>query len=243
VIVRRSGTGWLAVRQADHARLAGEIVGLARLPELVGHPRRERLLRAVAGHDNGWWEEDAAPRLDPETGGPLDFRALPAAARDAVWSRSVERWAESDPYVAALVAGHFLRLARSASLAPPPEGLDAAAARRLELLERAEVGPDAVAEDDRWLRLGDELSLVAATLDEGFLGSPGWRCRVRELADRTELAVEPFPWAGTTRFTLERRRIPARRYDSATELGVALVAAPAERWPVRLVPLVPPSGG
>jgi len=241
VIVRRDGSEWIAVRQADHARLAGEIVGLARLAELVDHPRRDRLLRAVAGHDNGWWEEDAAPRLDPETGGPLDFRALPAAAREAVWSRSVERWAESDPYVAALVAGHFLRLAAGAAAPPSADELDAAEARRRELLERADLAPAAAADDDRWLRLGDELSLAAVALDAGFLGSPGWRCEVRELADRTELAVEPFPWAGATRFAIERRRIAARRYASAAELGGALLGAATERWPIRLLPLETPA--
>jgi hypothetical protein len=238
VIVRALAAGWLVVRQADHARLAAEIVALARLPEIVESSRRKSILRAVSEHDNGWWEEDAAPRLDPESGGPLDFRALPAAARRELWLRAIERHAAEEPYVAALVAGHFLRIAPAAALDPGGAELRAAVEhRRLELLESAGVPVEAADDDDRWLRLGDELSLAAATAEPAMVSSPGWRVEVAELDNRLELAVEPFPWVGPTTLALECRRLGRRRFADPVALGTALIAARLERLPVRLVPL------
>jgi hypothetical protein len=238
VIVRATADSWWVIAQAEHARLAGEMVALLRAGELVGHPRRRALLRAVAEHDNGWWEEDAAPRLDPATGGPLDFRSLPAAARRELWPRAIERYAAAEPYLAALVAGHFLRIAPAAALGGGGEALRAESdERRLELLERAGVSVDEAAADDRWLRLGDELSLAAATLDPAMVAAPGWRARVAAEAERIELLVAPFAWAGPTTFALEARRIGRGPYRDAVELGRALVAARRERLAVRLVPL------
>ena len=64
MIVTTAPPGSRLVTQSDHARLAADLLRLFRLPELLEHPRRELLLRAIAEHDNGWWETDAAPRLD-----------------------------------------------------------------------------------------------------------------------------------------------------------------------------------
>jgi len=238
MIARRTETSWIVVAQADHARLAGELIALARVPELVDSSRRKEVLRAVAEHDNGWWEEDAAPRLDPGSGGPLDFRALPGPVKRAIWSRGVERYAAREPYVAALVAGHFLRLLASWSADPDWRVYaEAEQARRLELLAAAGRSEDEARADDRWLRLGDELSLVATTLEPALLGTPGWSCAVAERAPFVELRVSPFPWAGATRFALDVRRVPLRRYADAVELGTATITARIERLPVRLVPL------
>jgi len=54
MLVRALDASLLVVTQADHARLAADLLALLRLPELAGHPRRAELLRAVADHDNGW---------------------------------------------------------------------------------------------------------------------------------------------------------------------------------------------
>ena len=75
MIVTAAPPGSRLVTQADHARLAADLLRLFRLPELLEHPRRELLLRAIAEHDNGWWEADAAPRLLAAVG-RLDFVEL-----------------------------------------------------------------------------------------------------------------------------------------------------------------------
>jgi hypothetical protein len=237
----------LVVTQADHARLASELLALVRLPELVDHPRRALLLRAVAEHDNGWWEADAAPRLDAPGSGPLDFRAVPGPLRREVWSRGVERFAEDSPALAAMVARHALRL-----LVPRFGGdsewnrfLADLRDRHLELLaatSSASGRPGAEIESelaalDGWLALADQLALAAATGDGALVQRSGWSAEVAVEPESTHLRVAPFPWAGATRFELSSRRLPARRYTSDSDLARALATARWERRSIRLAPL------
>lgn len=243
MIVSTVGGAWRVVRQADHARLAGEIVALLRVPALVDHPRRDDLLLAVREHDNGWWEEDAAPRLDPTSGGPVDFRRLDPAARREAWRRGVERLAPERPYAAALVAGHFLRVGAVEGDEGAAPFREALVARRDELLETSGSTLEGASEDDRWLELGDGLALAAASGDPVFvarpfdLGAAGTlRADVVAGASGIELRLAPFPLAGSTRFELPLRSVPVRRFESAVELGLALAGRPTERASVRVVP-------
>jgi hypothetical protein len=237
----------LVVTQADHARLASELLGLLRLPELVDHPRRALLLRAVAEHDNGWWEVDAAPRLAATGSGPLDFRAAPAPLRQEVWKRGVERFAGDSPALAAMVARHALRLLvpRFGGDAEWSRFLTDLQDRHLELLAAAAAELDRPAEElevelaalDGWLALADQLALAAATGDGALVHRPGWSVAIAVEPESTRLGVAPFPWAGATRFELSSRRLPVRPYASETDLGRALATARWERRPIRLVPL------
>lgn len=189
MIVSSSLTGSRYVTQADHARFAADLLRLFRLPELVGHPRRDLLLRAIAEHDNGWWEADAAPRLAAGGGSALDFRALPADLRQEIWHRGVERFAGESPYVAALVAAHALRLSECSRDEPSwTDFRGALAGRQQELLEAAGETAAALAEDDRWIALADRVSLAVCAWESQALDLPGWRLellRARSLRGRT----------------------------------------------------------
>jgi hypothetical protein len=237
MIVRALPDGWLVVRQADHARLAGELLRLARIPELAEHPWRDALLRAAAEHDNGWWEEDAAPRLDPATGGPLDFRAISDVPRREIWRRGAERYAGEAPAVAALVAGHALRLASQATGAEWEAFRAELAVRRDAWLEAAAMSPDDAREADRWLAAADALALAVAAGDPALLPAAPWRAELEVDGTRIELRLGPFPFAGATRVALPVRRLAATRHDSAVALGVALATSPGLNVFVRLAPL------
>jgi hypothetical protein len=246
MIVRPTRDGFLVVTQADHARFAADFLGLVRLPELVAHPRRAELLRAVAEHDNGWWEADAAPRRDPETGGPLDFRRVPSDLRREIWTRGVERYAEESPGVAARIATHALRLYEMFPThrndPEAPAFTQALAKRRDELREAAGLSAEQLAHDDAWLRLADEVSLAACTGDPRLVTTPGWRAERDESAgDVEELRLSPFPLAGTTRLTLRARHLLPTAALSASELGTLLATSRWEPLPLRLAPANPPS--
>jgi hypothetical protein len=105
VIVRYDADRLLLVTQPDHAHLARTI--MERCVPLMAHPRRDVILHAIHEHDNGWAEEDAAPRVNPATGEVVDFVNAPADVRQAVWPRGVSRLA-ADPWAAALVAQHAI---------------------------------------------------------------------------------------------------------------------------------------
>ncbi|MFN7941897.1 MAG: DUF3891 family protein [Thermoanaerobaculia bacterium] len=237
MIRRRSDEGWWVVTQADHARLAADLLALFRLPELIDRPRRRELLLAVREHDNGWWEADAAPRVDAATGLPLDFREAPPELRREIWRRAVERRADEEPYASALIATHALRLLADRRADDEyGEWLAALEERRAELLGASgRTIADALA-DDRWLELADDLSLAACLGDGRFVQTLGFRAQVETTASAVEVRLAPFPLAGTTRFALPARALPPRRYASGVDLGVELAAARWRELTVRLAP-------
>jgi hypothetical protein len=98
------------IGQPDHAALSRHIMTYWR--ELDSHPRRESILLAIGEHDNGWREPDASPSLDPASGRAHELINAPAAVRQGVWPRGVERLSH-DPWAAALVAEHALWRSRS----------------------------------------------------------------------------------------------------------------------------------
>ena len=226
------------VTQADHARFAAELLGLFRIDAVRLHPRRALLLRAVAEHDNGWWEFDAAPAPDAD-GMPPDFRSIGEADRCEIWRRGVARHATSEPAVAALVATHALRLlggkesggpGRSEFLAELEERRDGFA--REGGLDAAEIGSL-----DRWMELADALALAAALGSASPVVRDELQAEVRESDGRIHLALSPLPLAGATRLILASRRIARRHYDSAADLGGALATA---RWEGVTVLVGPP---
>ena len=105
MIVRQTADAFQLITQPDHAALAAAI--MEHSVALADHPRRASILFAVAEHDNGWSEPDAAPLIDPATGVPLDFISAPNDVRQGVWPRGVARLAD-DPWAAALVAQHAI---------------------------------------------------------------------------------------------------------------------------------------
>lgn len=231
MIVCRTESDLVLVTQSDHAHLAAEVVGLWRHPDLIDHPRRRALLRAIRLHDNGWREADSAPRVDADTGSPLDFTAIPDELRAEIWRRGILRYSEEDPYVALLVLRHARALHRE-----PPEPV----ARLLEEMEEAAepwreaagVSPSEIESDYPWIALGDTLSLVAASRWEQSRSVGGYELRWSD----HRVLVEPFPLAGVTRFRLSARRILSRPYRSDRDLAVELATARWERLDVRVAP-------
>ena len=105
MIVRPVGDRIQLITQPDHARLAGRV--MENCVPLAARSRRDAILLAIAEHDNGWAEEDAAPRVNFETGQVFDFVSAPDSVRQGVWPRGVARLA-GDPWAAALVAQHAI---------------------------------------------------------------------------------------------------------------------------------------
>src|SRR3954463_4207109 len=103
MIVRTYRDRLQLITQPDHAQLARRI--MEHCVALADHPRRNAIMLAIAEHDNGWAEPDAAPTVDLSTGRIADFITAPTAVRQGAWPRAVARLAHS-PWAAALVANH-----------------------------------------------------------------------------------------------------------------------------------------
>jgi len=232
MIVSKAAGGLRMITQPDHARIAGELLSLWRADGVPDHPRREDLLLAAREHDNGWQEADAAPRIDPHTRRPYGFRDLPDPLRLEIWQRGVERNVDDLPYAALLIVAHADHLHRdrrgASSWQPFFTRLDQLTE---ELMQRTGATPEELEADSRWLRLVDFLSLVASG-DSPDLAMGRWRARREE--DRVHL--QPFPFAGSTSFSIPCRYIPDRNYKSDTDLTVELATARWNQAKVRLTP-------
>ena len=222
MIVLRRGAELLLVTQPDHAHLAAELLALRRHGGVLGHARRDDILVAVREHDNGWREADAAPRLDPRNGRPCDFRDYPDGAREEVWLRGVERFAESRPYAALLIAEHGLAVHRDRAGEVWKAFLDRLTAARDELASRSGAEPEIWQEDYRFLAWADAAALAAVGVWPRFELELG---RGEERAGK--LHLDPFPYAGATHFTFGCRRIPDREYQSALDLAATMAES---RW-------------
>lgn len=208
------------ITQPDHAHLAERI--MSRCNELSRHPRAASILRAVREHDNGWVEEDALPRIDPDTGRVVDFISAPAATRQGVWPRGVSRVA--DPWSAALVAQHAITVYDR--YRDHPDWLQFFA--EMHKIRDREVRGSGGALDDlladyTWVRLGDLVSLVFCTnwIEEQQFGE--WAVGY----DGTRVRVRPDPFGGReVPFQISARRVRSMRFGSDRELQDALRHAP-----------------
>ena len=130
---------------------------------LAARPRRDAILHAIAEHDNGWAEEDAAPTVDPETGNVVDFVSAPLSVRHAVWPRGVARLAD-DPWAAALVAQHALTVYdRFRSAAEWTSFFAEMEAARGAMLRASRMPLDDLVADYAFVRLADLISLTFCT--------------------------------------------------------------------------------
>jgi uncharacterized protein (DUF433 family) len=189
---------------------------------LAARPRREAILHAIAEHDNGWAEADAAPTVNADTGDVLDFITVPLAVRQGVWPRAVARLVD-DPWAAALVAQHALTV--YGRFRPDRDWtaffVEMEAAR--DAMLRASGKPlDDLLEDYPFLRLGDLISLAFCTgsTDEQRFG--GWTVQL----SGARVVVTPDVCGGAEiPFEIEARTIRKRPFRLEAELRDGLSEA------------------
>jgi hypothetical protein len=192
VIVRATHESIQLITQPDHAHLARTI--MEPCVDLAARPRRDAILHAIAEHDNGWIEEDAAPTVNPVTGRVIDFVTAPLNVRHSVWPRGLARLAD-DPWAAALVAQHAItvydRFRPEAEWQPFFTEMERA---RSEMLLISGLPFDDLAADYPFVRLADLISLTFCVgwTDEQRFG--GWTIQL----SGAHVVVTPDPFGGAT---------------------------------------------
>lgn len=252
MIRRALDSYWLCIGQPEHARLAGAMAeAWGRPPFLPPEPRIE-VLQAVAEHDNGWGEWEAAPALDPAAGHPFHFTEMPVADHLVIWRRGVQRMLEQNPYAGLLVSMHGAALMRSRleKGARGPEEDRAAIRTFLAEQERLQAAlreglatrpryREAVTRarltaNFRLLQLLDALSLLlccGGTEPQTFTAVPlGEGVRRTDLQFTPEAAgahLKPYPFtADPARFSVTGRLLPAGRLPDPPALHAAWGRAP-----------------
>jgi hypothetical protein len=225
MIIRPNGASHLAITQPDHAALAGDIMRAWRADGLPASPRRAEILLAVAEHDNGWREIDAAPMTDAATGRMLDFMGVPDTVRRGVWPAAVERLSGT-PYAAALVAQHAVHV--YARYRPDPSwSLFFAAmetARDQHLRAAAPLTLVDLLVDYPFVRIGDLISLLFCT---GWTDTQTTETGHTIRRDDTRVVVTPDPFAGAdVPFSIVARELPRVTFRSRMDARDTLAAAP-----------------
>jgi hypothetical protein len=161
---------------------------------LAARPRRDAILHAIAEHDNGWTEDDAAPTVDAVTGRVTDFVSAALSVRHSVWPRAIARLAD-DPWAAALVAQHAItvydRFRPEVEWQPFFTEMEKA---RSEMLLASGLPLDDLAADYPFVRLADLISLTFCVgwTDEQRFGD--WTIQL----SGTRVVVTPDPFGGAT---------------------------------------------
>ncbi|HXE91838.1 MAG TPA: DUF3891 family protein [Terriglobales bacterium] len=108
---QRPAQAWWLIPQADHARLAGDLA--ARFHPAQAPALDPDTVRAIALHDAGWTPVDEALLAGSSRPRPLSFLDVPVSSMLAAWTGSIEAALTVGPVGGLMVAGHFLRLART----------------------------------------------------------------------------------------------------------------------------------
>lgn len=107
MIVREMGDGrLLCVHQTTHALMAAQFCRFWGNDDFAAPRPYMSIMMAIAQHDNGWTEWEAAPRLRQD-GFPMDFMTFTdQAEKTRLWQRGIDRvWAQH-PYAALIVSRH-----------------------------------------------------------------------------------------------------------------------------------------
>jgi hypothetical protein len=184
-----SKTGWWLVTHVDHAHLAGAFAEQWGNDLFLAPEPRERVLRGVTAHDDGWAARDQQPQITRQgkpsafsvelVGKYSAFEEIDLSDYLAVRERAVRMVADQDPYAALLVSLHTYNLltARADRTTIQPEELpllDAFLARQMqfqkELRDRLaedkqltpeETSPSRIENHFRLLQACDTLSLLS----------------------------------------------------------------------------------
>jgi hypothetical protein len=243
VVLRAAGEAVVAIGQASHAWMAGQLArawGNDRFPAPA--PREEVVLGATQ-HDIGMADWDRAPERDPDSGLPVPFFALDRRTHLALWTAAPQRVLTQSRYAALLVSLHGSGLYERFPprtddpeiLAAVDDYLEGQRALQARLAEEVGATPEELRRNQALLATWDDLSLALcqAQAPRRFDGVPGAGDAPETLtlahAGGRDHAVDPWPFArDEVRVRAEGRRLIGAPYPDAPSLHAALEHAPLE---------------
>jgi len=110
MILQQQSDAIVAIRQTDHAFLAGFFArewGNDLFPRIEPF---DSFCLAASEHDNGWQEWELNPGVDPKTFAPYSFMTVPTPEHISLYERGIERIVKADLYAGLLVANHCMGL-------------------------------------------------------------------------------------------------------------------------------------
>ena len=243
MLLREAGDEVLAIGQASHAWLSGQLArawGNERFP--APSPREEVCL-AACQHDIGWAEWDLRPTLNRAEGRPHSFMDMPALATHIeLWSAAPDKVLTQSAYAALLVSmhGHALYARRDLDELSDTDAdlvkryLSAETARQAELKARLDLDEAQLARNQRLIWTWDSMSL-AVCLPWDPHTATRVPCADAEVdvemrgTGSKRFEVHPWPFAAPEiNVRCEARRL-TQRFENERALQAALARAPVEQ--------------
>ena len=250
VLIRPDGDDLVAIGQASHAWLSGQLARAWGNDRFVAPQPREEVCLAAEQHDVGMAEWDLAPRLHPTEGRPVSFMEMELDEHLRLWSAAPAKLLSQNPYAALLVSMHGTALyeLRDLDLLGPA---DAGAVRSYLARERdwqdrllAVLGADReqARRNQRLLFAWDGLSLALCLRWDGYeagdvpaAGDEERAVRLEPLVDGL-FTLDPWPLASDEVTVRCAGRRLTGRCSTEAELHAALEEAPAVALSFTLVP-------
>ena len=123
MLIRPDGDSVVAIGQAAHAWISGQLARAWGNDQFDTPEPREEVCLAAEQHDVGMAEWDLAPRLHPTEGRPLSFMEMELADHLRLWAAAPAKLLSQSAYAALLVSMHGTALyeLRDLSRLDPPE--------------------------------------------------------------------------------------------------------------------------
>ncbi len=252
MLLRPTDEGLLAIGQASHAWISGQLARVWGNAEFGAVVPREEVCLAAEQHDVGMAEWDLRPALDDETGRPRDFMHLPVSTHLGLWRAAPHKLLTQSTYAALLCSMHGTALQRFRDLdALPPADADDVRAflgEQRDLQERlqAALGRDEeeIDRNQRLIWAWDALSLALcldwAPYTQRDVPTAGGGATELRLTDDDlggGCALDPWPFVtDTVTVHAEGRLLDAHEYPDEAALHAALEAAPVRRLTFSLRP-------
>jgi hypothetical protein len=106
MLLRNDEETTLAIGQASHARISGQLARAWGNRDFAAPEPFEEVCLAADQHDVGWSEWDLRPSLNPATGLPYSFIELPVSTHVELWSGAPAQLITQSRYAAVLVSMH-----------------------------------------------------------------------------------------------------------------------------------------
>ena len=250
MLIRPDGDDVVAIGQASHAWLSGQLARAWGNDRFEVPQPREEVCLAAEQHDVGMAEWDLAPRLHPTEGRPLSFMEMELEEHLRLWSAAPAKLLSQSAYAALLVSMHGTALyeLRNLDRLPPAEAgaVRAYLARERAWQERllAVLGADReqARRNQRLLFAWDGLSLALCLRWDGYVADDVPATEAEERAVRLEplvdglFTLDPWPLAADEVTVRCAGRRLTGRYATEAELHAALEEAPAVALSFTLVP-------
>lgn len=110
MIIQKYQGRLLVVTQPDHGDLAGQFAAHWGNSQFQEPAPLEDMVVAATAHDNGWWEQDNRPTVDPSNEAAHDFSTLPYTDHVALYRRGINRSIDDNPYTGLMVCMHGVGL-------------------------------------------------------------------------------------------------------------------------------------